>query len=148
MSKVFLSPFQLLDSWIEEVSFETIDASLTESSATVSLSHSFDGDELDRDNVLAIKGNISVDCKWQDEEEKTICQGTCVVRGAVTVFKSAFENNGDELKFLLKANVVSLLYGKARNTLEILSANSRAGKKTLPSIDPFEYLEAANASKE
>lgn len=149
MNREFLSPFQLLDSHIESVSFDVIDASLADGSTTVSLSHFFDDDELHQEGIWALKGEISVECKWQDADGETICQGACTIRGAVSVFTSAFADDypEDEMGLLLRANVVSLLFGKARNTFELLSSSSRAGKKTLPAIDPFKYLEFEGGSE-
>ncbi|MBQ9004503.1 MAG: hypothetical protein IJ087_21915 [Eggerthellaceae bacterium] len=150
MSKEFLSPFQSVDSWVEAVSFEVFDSSLPEHSSTISLGHSFDDNEFDQDGMRAVKGSITVECKWQDADGKIICQGACTIGGAVAVYKSAIgaDCSNSELGLLLRANLLSILYGKARNTLELLSSNSKAGKRKLPLIAPFEYLGLQDSPEE
>ena len=143
MSKDYLSPFQLLASTVERVSFDASGHSAESGSVSLSIGHFFDDDELREDGVWAIKGGITVECEWEDKNGDLACRATCDIRGAVSVFESAFADGfpENEKARLLRANLVSLLYGEARGLCEMLSARSSVGKKILPAIDPFEYLE-------
>ena len=143
MSDEYLSPFQLLASFVESISFDVDTPSDGNGSVSLSLGHYFDDGELRDGGIWAIKGGISVECEWQNKAGESMCRGVCDMKGAVSVLESAFEGDMPEndLRRLLQANLISLLYGEVRGLFGVLSSGSRMGKRLLPAINPYEYLE-------
>ena len=75
-------------------------------------------------------------------------QGTLVVDGRVSADqKVALNIKAEHTARWLEANAVSLLYAKARAYVEYVSAMSPFGVHSLPTIDPYAFLDGVVPSR-
>lgn len=110
--------------------------------------HSFEtqGDALRCSCKLAVKFEIRIPSASDGEEGCLIARGSCAMTGAA---ECQIEEEDEEMQQqVLAANVISYLWAKMRDWIELVSQAGPLGRVSLPAVDPFALLDKSNAVEE
>ena len=151
MSGNWISPCQLLRSLVYSESFEG-NAELGASpsgNVNISITPAFNEKPDSSDpRMIVCECFLSVSYAFlANGSDETICKGACDIAGSVSARSEVpvVELEGPAQEMFVKslrANTLSLLYAQIRGRVDQTTGASVVGRRILPAISPFEFMDA------
>lgn len=141
---MWISPAQIVDSTLLSLSFDVHLDHLDES-APLSFTLDTEFDRLEREETVTnCVGIVKFDGSWGNAEEgETAFTISCILGIAIDVDNSVLGEDVEDDALIIRANALSLAYGKIRALIESTTAQSIVGKQTIPAINAQAYFEAS-----
>ena len=146
----WLSPISIVDSKILDFSFETMgdpNGVEVDNTVSVSLTH---GGNTDNGDIRTCKCVLNVDSSWLSKDDQTpLYRASCRLGIVISAPKEYLgQVPEEEADIYLTTNAVSIAYGKIRDAIESVTAESVMGRLSIPLIQPRTLVEEFKKQEE